>query len=389
MKFAVISPDKAQGEEIATMLESESATTSVTRAVSAGPDFAMVVNGSTPDVLICALSSTDLQALARLGQISSLHPAMAVIVLCEGHSADFLLQAMRVGVREVLPARPSKEALLQAVGRLRQTHELKSRHAGQILAFISCKGGSGATFLATNLGYALGQANKRTIVIDLNLQFGDASLFVSGDKPAMSLGDIARQIHRLDASLLASSLLNVGPNCGVLAAPDDPTQATDVRPEHIDTVLRLARQQYDFIILDVGRSLEAVSIKALDMADIIFPVLQLTLPFIRDGKRLLNLFRSLDYPRDKIKLILNRHEKATDIRLEDLEQTMGMKVFRAIPNSYDAVAASVNQGVPIIKLSRGNPVSKSLLDLAVDLTRDSSKRDEGWLSRVFGRASET
>ena len=124
MKFAVISPDKAQGDEIAAMLETESATTSVTRAVSAGPELAMVVNGSTPDVLICALSPTDLQALTRLGQISSLHPAIAVIVLCEGHSADFLLQAMRVGVREVLPARPSKEALLQAVGRLRQTRPI-------------------------------------------------------------------------------------------------------------------------------------------------------------------------------------------------------------------------------------------------------------------------
>jgi pilus assembly protein CpaE len=388
VKFAVISPDKAQGDEIAAMLESEPSTTTVTRGVSAGPDLAMVVNGSTPDVLVCALSPTDLQGLARLGQISSLHPAMAVVVLCDGHSAEFLLQAMRVGVREVLPSRPSKEALLQAVGRLRQTRELQAKHAGQILAFISCKGGSGATFLATNLAYALGQANKRTIVIDLNLQFGDASLFVSGDKAAMNLGDIARQIQRLDASLLASSLLNVGPNCGVLAAPDDPTHSIDVHPDHIDTILRLARQQYDFIILDVGRSLEAVSVKALDMADTIFPVLQLTLPFIRDGKRLLNLFRNLDYPREKIKLILNRHEKktATDIRLEDLEQTMGMKIFRAIPNSYDAVAASVNQGVPIIKLNRGNAVSKSLLDLAVELTRAEAKRDEGWVSRVFGRA---
>ena len=65
---------------------------------------------------------------------------------------------------------------------------------------------------------------------------------------------------------------------------------------------------------------------------------------------------------------------------------MGMKIFRAIPNSYDAVAASVNQGVPIIKLSRGNPVSKGLLDMAAELTRAESKRDERWVSRVFGRA---
>jgi len=385
LKFAVISPDKTQGDEIVALLEADGANT-VTRAVSADPDLAAVINGSTPDVLICAVAPTEVQALATLGQISSLHPALAVIVLCEGHTADFLLQAMRVGVREVLPSHPSKEALMQAVGRLRQTRELQTRTPGQILAFISCKGGSGATFIATNLAYALGQANKRVIVIDLNLQFGDASLFVSGDKPAMNLGDLARQIHRLDASLLASTLLNFGPNCGVLAAPEDPTQSTDVRPEHIDTILRLARQQYDFIILDVGRSLEAVSIKALDMADTIFPVLQLTLPFIRDGKRLLNLFRNLDYPRDKIKLVLNRYEKTTDIQLEDLERTMAMKVFQTIPNSYTAVAASVNQGVPIIKLRRANPVSKSLLDLAHELTQHVSRRDKGWLSRVLGRA---
>src|SRR2546430_8701985 len=133
--------------------------------------------------------------------------------------------------------------------------------------------------------------------------------------------------------------------------------------------------------------MEAVSNKAGDKADRMFPGVHLTLRFIRDGKRLLNLFRNLDYPRDKIKLILNRHEKkTTDIRLEDLEQTMGMKIFRAIPNSYDAAAASVNQGVPIIKLSRGNPGSKSLLDLAAELARAESKRDEGWVSRVFGRA---
>ena len=385
MKFAVTAPDKALCNEIAEMLEGECGDAPIITAATATPSLAAATNGSSPDVLIAAMTLDDPAGLTALGQLTSLHPGIAVIVLCEGCTAEFLLQAMRVGVREVLPARPSKEALLQAVQRLREKRDQQARNDGQILAFISCKGGSGATFLATNLGYALSQANKRVIVIDLNLQFGDASLFISGEKPAMSLGDLARQIHRLDASFLASSLLNVGPNCGVLAAPEDPAQSSEVRPEHIDTILRLARQQYDYVIVDVGRSLDPVSVKALDMADIIFPVLQLTLPFIRDGKRLVNLFRSLDYSRDKIRLILNRYEKSSDIRLEDLEHTMGGKVFRAIPNDYEAVAASVNQGVPITKLTRSNSVSKALLELAADLARDESKQSAGWVARMFGR----
>ena len=330
MKFAVISPDKAQGDEIAAMLESEPSTTTVTRAVSAGPDLAMVVNGSTPDVLICALSPTDLQGLARLGQISSLHPAMAVIVLCDGHSAEFLLQARRVGVREVLPGRPAKEALLQAVGRLRQTRDLQAKHAGR--SWLHFLQGRQARRSRDQFAYAHRSGERAHHRDRPEPAIRRCSLFFVGDKAARTLA-ISRGRSTPGRVVARSSLLNVGPNCGVLAAPDDPTHSIDVRPEHIDAILRLARQQYDFIILDVGRSLEAVSVKALDMADTIFPVLQLTLPFIRDGKRLLNLFRNLDYPREKIKLILNRHEKKTaDIRLEDLGRPWD-EIFRAIPNS--------------------------------------------------------
>jgi len=172
----------------------------------------------------------------------------------------------------------------------------------------------------------------------------------------------------------------------VLAAPDDPTQANDVHPEHIDALLRLARQHYDFVILDIGRSLDAVSVRALDQADMIFPILQATLPYIRDGKRLLQVFRSLDYRKDKIHLIVNRHSNNGDIRLRDCEQAYGMEMFRTIPNHYDAAAASVNQGVPILQLQRASPISKALQDLARTLAGDSSNEARGWLSRILQRA---
>ncbi len=81
------------------------------------------------------------------------------------------------------------------------------RRDGKIIAFVSCKGGSGATFLAANLAYALAQENQRVALFDLNLQFGDAALFVSDQKPAATLSHVAQQIHRLDASFLAASMV--------------------------------------------------------------------------------------------------------------------------------------------------------------------------------------
>ena len=48
-------------------------------------------------------------------------------------------------------------------------------------------------------------------------------------------------------------------------------------------LLNVAVNHYDFVILDSGRVLDAVTIKALDRANYVFPVMQLTLPFVRDA----------------------------------------------------------------------------------------------------------
>jgi pilus assembly protein CpaE len=118
----------------------------------------------------------------------------------------------------------------------------------------------------------------------------------------------------------------------------------------------------------------------------IFPVLQTTLPYVRDGKRLLEVFHSLDYRREKIFLVVNRHEKGSDIKLRDLETAYGSVVFMTVPNHYEAAAASVNQGVPVLKLAKNSPISKSLQDFARLVTGQVGKVPQGWLSRIFKSA---
>lgn len=329
------------------------------------------------------LDDADLALLAGLG---NRHPALAIIVICQRQPAEFLLRAMRSGVREVLPDPVDAAHLLPAIRRVEDKLSNCTRSLGKVLAFISCKGGSGATFLATNLGYALAQEDKRVALIDLNLQFGDASLFVSDHKPLATLAHVAQQIHRLDPSFLAASMVQVTPNFGVLAAPDDPAHANDVKPEHINQLLQMARLHYDFVLLDIGRSLDAVSVRALDQADMIFPILQLTLPYIRDGKRLLSVFRSLEYRKDKIHLIVNRYAASGEIRLSDCEDAFGSRMYKTVPNHYEAAAASVNQGLPILQLHKASPVSRALQEMARTLVGETGEEARGWLSRILKRA---
>ena len=346
-----------------------------------------LVARTDPELLILVVpraGDEELEIVERLGQ---LYTRMAPLLLCDDQAPEFLLRAMRAGVREVLPSAPAAETILGAVGRVNEKRLAQPDQHGRVLAFLSCKGGGGgATFIATNVAYALAaEEGKRVILIDLNLQWGDAVFFVSDKRPTITLADLALQIHRVDPAFLSASLVQAHPNLGVLAAPEDPVHALDVKPEHIDVLIRIARSHFDYVILDAGRALDAVTVRALDYADAIFAVLQLSLPFIRDGKRLLAAFRTLDYPKQKVSLLVNRYEKGGDISLKDMEEALGTKAFHAFPNDYERVSKSVNQGVPVSKLAHGSAIAKSLREFAHELAAVPAREASGWFSRMIGR----
>jgi pilus assembly protein CpaE len=393
MKIKVLHQNSARFEVIRQALAVMARPTDVSGDVYAIDTLPALLNDIHSDILIVdGATNACLDAVASLTLRA---PSVETLLISGDTSADFLMRAMRAGVREVIPTLGGPELLQAALART--THKRSNRSLapvveGKVLAFLSCKGGSGATFLATNLTYVLAsEFGKRVALIDLNLQFGDAAMFVSDARPPSNVAELSQQIHRLDASLLAASMLEASPGFHVLAAPEDPARSTDVAREHVDAIIRLARQHYDFVILDVSRSLDAVSLQALDMADTIFPVLQLTLPFVRDGKRLLSIFRSLDYPRAKIQLVVNRHEEGGELSLHDLEKAIDEKVAHVVPNSYTAAAASVNLGIPIARGSRNNPISKLLVRMARELVPAAQAAEEGradsrgWLSRVLSR----
>ena len=400
MKIAVVSKDEKHLLEIAKLLRERNPADDVFNVPGA---LDKLTSLASPDVLVLDQPSIEGGDLERLERLSHLHPRLAFILICQDQTPEFLIKAMRVGVREVLTSPASAETLLPAMARIAEKKG-DVHGQGKVLAFISCKGGSGATFLSTNLGYALAtQENKRVALIDLNLQFGDAAMYVTDKKPMATLADVAQQIHRLDASFLASSMLSVNANFSVLAAPEDPTHAGDVLPEHIDAILNLAKHHYDYVLLDVGHNLDADSIDALDQADMIFPIMQVSMPYIRYGKRLLEVFKSLDYRKDKIHVIMNRFEKEGEISLQDMKTAYGTGIYKVIPNDTASVMASVNQGVPVLQLNKSSPVAKSLLLMAKSLvneeaalavqssqesqgSRASRETQGGWLSRVFQRA---
>ena len=232
-----------------------------------------------PHLVIVDASGLEPSEASLLERLGRQYPGSQVMLLTNQHQPELLIAAMRAGVRELLQLPLVHRAFHEAMDRVAAVAGVSSLREGKVLAFIACKGGSGATFISTNFGYALATlAGKKVLLIDLHGQFGDAALYVSDQKPAMTMSDVCAQIARVDGPFLQSCLVHVTPSFGVLAAADDPGHAKEAKPEHIDTILRVARQNYDYVLLDVGRQIDAVSLRALDVTDTIYPVLQLALP---------------------------------------------------------------------------------------------------------------
>lgn len=347
-----------------------------------------MVEQEQPSILMFETPGGKEQELDALEEVMTRHREMAVILLCAQRQPDFLISAMRAGVREVLQTPVDGPVLQEAVSRVKERIAWRSapKEQGKVLAFMPCKGGSGSTFLGTNLACAIAAGKKRVCLIDLNLHFGDAALHVSEQSPALTVVDVVAQIQRLDGALLESSMLRISPWFDLLAAPDSPAHATDVHPESIERMIAVARGSYDLVLIDLSRTLDANVIKALDCADQIYLVMQLTLPFIRDAGRLLEIFRSLGYPGEKSQLLLNRYDKRSEISLQDIEKALGQKVKRTIPNSFNAVAESINHGQPIIDLAPRDPVSRALRELATEI---SAFQPQGtvWWQRLLGLAA--
>jgi pilus assembly protein CpaE len=380
MRIKVVSSSPQRAQQVAEMVRESGANFDVLSATAPISQLAEAVNGSRPSLLV--LDGVDAGSLDTLGQFAQARPDVDMIVISPEQSSTFLIKAMQVGVREVLPPpidKASLQAAVQRVARKRQPVQ------GKVLAFMSCKGGSGATFLAANLAHALSQRdNRRVGLIDLDLQFGDALLMLSDRTPASDVAEVAHHIARLDAALLGAAMVQVSPTLSVLPAPKDLTQALEVQVEHVDAILKQARQMFDYVIVDIGRAINAVSLRALDVADHVFPVLQQSVPNVRDAKRVRDLFESLGYPPDKIRWLVNRHQKSSDVTLDSIAQALGSQNLTTVPNHFNSVSASVNQGVPIDQLARGNPVSRALLGLAHQMSPTEKSRKEGWLNHLFG-----
>lgn len=339
-----------------------------------------------PDILLIQDACQTPSQFAALAKYTEHCPASSVVLACQSKDPDMMVKAIHAGVKEFLFEPVQEIDISSMMKRLAAIHKVFPRgvSASEVMVFLPCKGGSGATFISTNIAHILAATHhKRVLLIDLNLQFGDAYLFLMDHLPPSTLTDVCAGFKRLDAAFLESACVKLPSGLYLLPAPKSAVDAEIVKPEHIEGIVALARTQFDFIILDAGRTMEPVAIKALDLADHIYPVLQLTLPYLRDAKRMKDMFQELAYSENKVRWIVNRYGADESLSLVDAKRVLA-EAYWAVPNDHENVSQSVNQGVPIIELAPKSHCARSLSEWVSQLLPQEKKQHDGFFGHLFG-----
>ena len=348
------------------------------------------------DLLVLELPALGPAQMQSIETLRQQHPDLPCILITQSSSSDVLIKAMRAGIRDVLPWPLDKAQLAEALKRVEATHVPRAREAAQVISMISCKGGSGTSFVAANLGDALARhQGKRVLVVDLNRHFGDLTYVVSDKTPPSTLPDICSQIDRMDAAFLEACLVHVDNGFDMLAGAADPVRASEIQKDKLEWILSVVQPAYDFVIFDLGQNIDPLSISVLDHSDRICVVVQPAIPFGRPGRRLLDILRALHYPADKVRLVLNRAGRKDEMPRATMEEIFGMKAAFVLPDDPAAVDEAISHGEPLAKLSRRSAMTRALQAMATQLcaTPDAERRSRpehaSPLRRLMLRAKST
>jgi pilus assembly protein CpaE len=331
-------------------------------------DGAAALAGGHLDAVLHATRSASLPAdeLAAIRE----HTRAPVLIVGSSGSSRMLEEALEAEVADVLLLPQLVENVVFAIRKATHT----TRHAptasggrrGKIVTVFSPKGGTGKTVTATNLASSLAKhEGRRTLLLDLDLQFGDAAIML-GIEPEKTIYDLVVAPGELDSEKLAGYTTKHPCGLDLLPAPLRPEDAELVTEAKLGRLLEVARESYDCIVVDTSPFFHGPMLATLDRTDELLLLCSLDVPTLKNLRLALQTLDLLSFPKQRIRIVLNRANTKVGMKQNEVESALGMKVRFEIPSDR-AVPLAVNRGKPVVLDEEGADVSRAIRGMAKNL----------------------
>ena len=342
----------------------------------AGSKFA----SSGAQVVLHALHRPDSLPTDEIEKIRE-HTSAPIVLLVSRSSSTLLDEAVTLGVSDVALLPQSVDNLVFAVKKAQSIGASMSAASSQrrvgdtcrVVTVFSPKGGVGKTVVATNLATTFAKRlRQRTLLLDLDLQFGDAALMLGSD-PRATILDLVMSSGDLDSDKLAGYVTHHESGLHILPAPLRPEDAELVTEDRLAALLTAARQAYDVIVIDTAPSFTPTMLAALDRTDELLIVGSLEATSLKSVKVCLQTLAMLHFPLETAHVLLNRSDTKVGLTKDQVERSLGTSIRFGIPSSK-LVPTSVNRGVPVVLTDPKSDVARAVQQLCLALIGDAEQQ---------------
>jgi pilus assembly protein CpaE len=233
------------------------------------------------------------------------------------------------------------------------------------MAFLSAKGGCGATTVACHVAVEMQKATGSEVLLaDFDVDTGLVG-FLMKSKTQYSIMDAVRNVHRLDLSYWKAIVSNGQAHLEVVAAPPPASISEPLDGGQFRQVLQFLRTAYDWIVTDLGRSVNPLTMGVLEEIDDLYVVATLDMPSLHQTKQIVQVMLDAGYSRNRLHLVLNRMPKRPDFGPAEVQRVLGLSIYEMLPNDYPDLYEAYAEGN---LLNGSTELGRALTALAMKIT---------------------
>ncbi len=363
---------------VARALEVEADDVGWVQSVTAAEEILVEAGQQPVDVLVLSPEVKEPDALGLAEFVGRSAPMTAIVLVRERAGNGLLPAAMRAGIRDVVDLTHGSEEIRDAVERaivwaenlrgMRGDMLSKPAQRGVVISVFSSKGGTGKTFLTTNLATAIAElSGKDTAVVDLDVDMGDVYSYF-GSEPNKQVSDLIALGEGADRDTVMGNAARFGEHLYGFGAVPDPAMQPPAG-EAVGKYLRVLRQNFGYVVVDASADYTDLALACFDLSDAICLVTGLDVVGVKHLSKALETLLTIGLPRERFRIVLNRADSKVGLDAGDVERVMKIEVDTMIPSSR-LVPTSLNKGRPVYLEEPNSEVSVSIRRLAERFTGD-------------------
>lgn len=246
---------------------------------------------------------------------------------------------------------------------------------GKTIALFSLRGGIGVSTLAANLSLGLAHLwGAPSALVDLAFASGQSAMLLNVPL-RKSWSDVAHMsLNEIDNEVVDRVLLAHASGVRILSTAARPEQSELISGGLVTHVLELIRSRFAYIVLDLPHDFSETTLAGLDLADQILLVLAPEIAAVRAAAGALDIFRRLEYPQEKITLVLNTTVERGLAR-KDIELTLKQPVTTVVPYASEVFVSALNRGIPPVAEFATKPVGALFEDWAFILSTEAHRQE--------------